>query len=187
MNPTDQVVQRLLAGHREFLTFLERRLGNRAQAEDVLQDAFVRGLPKLRSVEPASAVKWFYQVLRNAVVDLSRRRGTSESALEQLARDLGDELQPSPDTRDAICRCVGELAKTLKPEYATAISAVEVEGQSLAQFAQTVGITRSNAGVRLFRARQALKKQVKACCGRCADLGCIDCSCSKPPASSAEL
>ncbi len=187
MKTNDPVVERLLASHREFLGFLERRLGNRAQAEDVLQDAFARGLRKLPSVEPASAVKWFYQVLRNAIVDLARRRGTSESALEQLARDLGDELAPSPDARDAICRCIGELAKTLKPEYASAISAVEVEGQSLARFAEAAGITRSNAGVRVFRARQALKKQVKACCGSCADHGCVDCTCTRPPAVPPEL
>jgi len=186
MSAADEVVVRLLDREGEFLAFLEHRLGDRALAEDLLQDAFARGLPKLEGVQPASAVQWFYQVLRNAMVDLSRRRGTSAAATERLARQLADDWEPSPDTRDAICRCVGELAKTLKPEYASAIAAVEVEGQSLKDFADLAGISRSNAGVRLFRARQALKKQVQACCGRCADHGCIDCSCKKAP-SAAEL
>ena len=52
MNSTEAAVQRLVAGHRDFLAFLERRLGSRAQAEDVLQDAFVRGLPRVGEVEP---------------------------------------------------------------------------------------------------------------------------------------
>lgn len=113
--PALDVVDQLVKSHREFLGFLERRLQNRAQAEDLLQEAFVRGLPKLEGVEPEGAVAWFYQVLRNALIDHARRRGTSAAALEKLARELGDAHEPAPDTRDAICRCVGDLAKTLKP------------------------------------------------------------------------
>lgn len=174
---SNEVVQRLVAGHRDFLAFLERRVGSRAQAEDLLQDAFVRGLPKAGGVAPEAAVGWFYQVLRNALIDQARRKGTSAAALEKLARELGDELEPSPDTRDAICRCVGQLAKTLKPEYAQAIEAIEVEGQSLASFASATGITANNAAVRVHRAREALKKQVTASCGSCAEHGCLDCTC----------
>lgn len=170
----------LVSGHRQFLSFLERRVGSRALAEDVLQDAFVRGLPKLQKVEPDAVVGWFYQVLRNALIDLARRRGASDAALGRLAEELGNELEPSPDTRDAICQCVGDLAKNLKPEYAEAIAAIEVEGQSLTQFAEAAGITANNAAVRVHRARESLKKQVKACCGSCADHGCIDCTCRRP-------
>lgn len=179
MSSSDDAVTRLVASHRDFLAFLERRVGSRAQAEDLLQEAFVRGLPKVAAVEPDAVVGWFYQVLRNALVDLARRRGTSEAALEKLAKELGDEVEPSPDTRDAICRCVGELAKTLKPEYAAAIAAIEVEGQSLAEFAASAGITANNAAVRVHRARESLKKQVKASCSTCAEHGCVDCTCER--------
>jgi len=185
MNSTEAAVQRLVAGHRDFLAFLERRLGSRAQAEDVLQDAFVRGLPRVGEVEPEAVVGWFYQVLRNAIIDVMRRRGTSQAALDKLARELGDEHQPSPDTRDAICQCVGHLAQTLKPEYAQAITAVELEGRSLADFATAAGITANNAAVRVHRARESLKKQVKASCGTCAEHGCVDCTCRTTPGGGA--
>lgn len=184
MTASNEIVERLVAGHRGFLAFLERRLGNRAQAEDVLQEAFVRGLSKAPGVAPEAAVGWFYQVLRNAVIDQARRKGAAASALERLAKEMGDDTEPSPDARDAICRCVGELARNLKPEYAAAIRAVEVEGRSLAEFAAAEGITPNNAGVRVHRAREALKKEVKACCGSCAEHGCVDCTCrpSRGPA-----
>jgi len=175
------VMQTLVASHRDFLRFLERRVGDRAQAEDLLQDAFVRGMQKAGEVEPESAVAWFYQVLRNALIDRARRSGASTAALERLAKELGDEHEPSPDTRDAICQCVGQLAGTLKPEYAAALSALEVEGQSLADFAKAAAITPNNAAVRVHRAREALKKQVKASCGSCAEHGCLDCTCQKKP------
>ena len=51
-------------------------------------------------------------------------------------------------------------------------------------FATTAGISSSNAAVRVFRAREALRLQVKRCCGACADDNCRDCTChvssSKP-------
>ncbi len=43
--------------------------------------------------------------------------------------------------------------------------------------AREAGITAKNAGVRLHRARQALKKQLERSCGSCAVHGCLDCSC----------
>jgi RNA polymerase sigma-70 factor (ECF subfamily) len=173
-----EVLETLVASHRDFLRFLERRV-DRATAEDVLQDAFVRGLQAAADVEPETARAWFYQVLRNALVDRARRSGASAAAIERLTKELGDSHEPSPDTRDAICQCIGQLAQTLKPEYAAAITALEVEGRSLQDFASTAGITANNAAVRVHRAREALKKQVKASCGSCAEHGCVDCTCRK--------
>jgi RNA polymerase sigma-70 factor (ECF subfamily) len=40
------VISSLVENHREFLRFLERRVGNRAVAEDILQEAFVRSMDK---------------------------------------------------------------------------------------------------------------------------------------------
>lgn len=188
MSQNDEVVQTLVTSHRTFLRFLEHRLGgDRAQAEDLLQDAFVRSLGHASSVEPETAVAWFYQVLRNALIDRSRRAGASQAALEKLTRDLGDEQTPSPDTRDAICQCIGDLAATLKPEYSQALTALEVEGRSVADFAATQGITPNNANVRVHRAREALKKQVTAACGTCAEHGCVDCTCQKRPSAAREV
>ena len=78
---SETTAARLVESHRQFLAFLERRVGSRAAAEDILQDAFVRGLRRadtLRSEE--SAVAWFYRLLRNAIADHFRRRRREERA-----------------------------------------------------------------------------------------------------------
>jgi hypothetical protein len=41
-------------------------------------------------------------------------------------------------------------------------------------------LSASNAGVRVFRAREALKKRVTQSCGTCAEHGCVDCTCQTP-------
>lgn len=169
--------QALVDNHRAFLAFLERRLGSRALAEDVLQDAFVRGIEKLSDLrDDESAVAWFYRVLRNAVVDRQRRAAAARRALESFAAEL-ETARSQDDVRVEVCRCIGALARTLKPEYADALRRIEVDGLPVKDFAAEVGISSSNAAVRVFRAREALRKQVARSCGTCAEHGCASCTC----------
>lgn len=169
----------LVENHREFLGFLERRLGDRALAEDILQDAFVRSIEKGGDVrDESSAVAWFYRLLRNAVIDHHRRTGARNRALEAMAREMEDAVAPPPELRGAICECIARVASSLKPEYEQAIRRVEVDGVAVQEFADETGITANNAAVRLFRARDALRKQVRASCGTCAEHGCHDCHCA---------
>ena len=172
----------LVESHRAFLRFLERRLGSREAAEDVLQDAFVRTADRLAEVPEEALVPWFYRVLRNAVIDRHRRGQTEQRALVGLARELADAATPPPEVHAEICACVGRLAATLKPEYAEALAAVDVAGTPVKAFADAAGLTASNAGVRLFRARAALRSRVAETCGTCAEHGCRDCSCGRAPA-----
>jgi RNA polymerase sigma factor (sigma-70 family) len=183
---TAELVARLVAHRHEFLGFLERRVGNRQLAEDLLQEAFTRSLTKVEQVEQEeSAVAWFYRVLRNAVIDYQRRNGAAARSLDAFSREL--ETSVAPDTEAAVCQCVTGLAQNLKPEYAAALQAVEIEGVAVKDFAEAQGITSNNAAVRVFRAREALKLQLKRCCGSCADNGCRDCTCHavRPPTPTA--
>jgi RNA polymerase sigma-70 factor (ECF subfamily) len=78
-----------------------------------------------------------------------------------------------------ICACVSRLAATLKPEYAEALQAIEIAGTPVKTFAAQKGLSPSNAAVRVFRAREALKKRVSESCGTCAEHGCANCTCSQ--------
>lgn len=172
------VLDTLVANHRKFLGFVEKRVGNRAVAEEILQDAFVKSLDKHDQIRD-SAIGWFYQVLRNAVIDHQKKQASADRRLEAFAAEL-DEAAPAGEARDVVCQCVGELAATLKPEYAEALRRIEIDGVPVKDYAREAGITDSNAGVRVFRAREALRKQVAKACGTCAEHGCLDCTCGGP-------
>lgn len=170
----------LLAQRERFLAFLDRRLGSRAEAEDLLQEAFVRGLHRLEALRDEEAVvAWFYRVLRNTLVDHYRRRASTQRKLESFAKELEAQEEPAAEVRDVLCACVLELAHNLKEAYADALRQVEVEGRPLKEYAAQAGISDNHAAVRLFRARQALRKQVLRSCGMCAKHGCLDCSCAQ--------
>lgn len=171
-------IRTLLDNHRAFLRYLERRVGDRALAEDILQDAFARAVARPEQVpSDEGVVPWFYRLLRNATIDQFRRRASADRALEAFGREMETAAGPVGETHAEICACVTRLAQTLKPEYAHLLNAVEIEGIPVKTFAAREGMTANNARVRLFRARDALKRRVVQSCGVCAEHGCVDCTC----------
>ena len=68
-------IEALLANHQAFVRYLERRVGDRALAEDILQDAFAKIVARPEQT-PADegVIPWFYSTLRNAAIDQFRRR-----------------------------------------------------------------------------------------------------------------
>ncbi|MBN8614869.1 MAG: sigma-70 family RNA polymerase sigma factor [Deltaproteobacteria bacterium] len=176
---TPEIAAVLVENHRAFLGFLERRVGSRAIAEDILQDAFVRSIDKVAALRDQEVmVPWFYRVLRNAVVDHQRRRGAASRALADFAVEL-ETGQAGTETHGAVCACVARLTETLKPEYADALRRIEIDGVPVKDYAAEAGITANHAGVRVFRARDALRKSVQRSCGTCATHGCVDCTCGR--------
>ena len=168
----------LLENHRAFLRYLERKVGDRALAEDILQDAFAKIVAAPEKAPGGDAiVPWFYRTLRNAAIDQFRRRGAAERTSNAFARELKTHDRPSPEMEGEICACISRLASTLKPEYAEALQAIEVGGTPVKTYAEQKGLSPSNAAVRVFRAREALKKRLMESCGTCAEHGCLNCTC----------
>jgi RNA polymerase sigma factor (sigma-70 family) len=169
----------LLDLRRQFLGFLERRLGDRALAEDILQSAYVRALEssgRLRQGE--SAVAWFYRILRNALIDHHRRRATESAALDRWARELESETVADPLLKDTACQCIAGALDSLPAAYSSLLREVDLAESTIAHYAASQAITPGNAAVRAHRARTALRKQLIRCCGACATHGRLDCQCA---------
>lgn len=178
--PSPAVVAALVENHRRFLAFLESRVGNRRDAEEILQAAFVRGLERGGEIrDEEKVVAWFYRVLRNALVDFWRSRGAEQKAEEALARELADEQVPPPELEQQLCGCFEPLLEALRPEYAEILRRVDLAGERPSDFASAAGLTANNAMVRLHRARKSLRERLVASCRTCADHGCLDCSCGR--------
>ncbi len=176
---SERLTETLLANHRRFLRFLEKRVGSIEDAEEILQSAFVRSLDKGDEIrEPESSVAWFYRLLRNAVVDHYRRKASNQRKLEGFALQLSEATESTdPEIEKVICECIHELIPVLKPEYSELISRVDLQGYDVSSAAEALGITPGNARVRLHRARVALRTEVERSCRTCASHGCLDCTC----------
>lgn len=176
----EHVAHALAQERPKYLAFIQRRLSDSALAEDILQAAFIRAVEKASTLRSPDALQgWFYGILRNAVIDAQRRRASAARALSNLAVELSVEEDCTQDGQLSPCHCVGLLAENLKPEYRSALERIDVEGVPVKTYAQEQGLTPNHAGVRVHRARHALRQRVAVTCGSCATAGCQNCTCEK--------
>lgn len=173
----------LISRYDAFRGFLEKRVEGRATAEDILQQVWVRLSEAKLPPDDDGAVRFFYRALRNALVDHYRRRSAAGRALEANAA-LTAEAATAPEPWSERCKCVEGVMAGLEPSQRVLLQWVDLDGVAPADVAAQLGISAGNARVRLHRARQALKNDLVACCGKCSETGCLDCGCNADRAAA---
>jgi RNA polymerase sigma factor (sigma-70 family) len=140
--------------HAPILNYLHRMVGDRALAEDLTQDSFVKAYRALGNTRPDLAFKaWLYRIATNTAISHLRRK-----KLIRWVPILGTQDYAS---NESIERTVGrqhdvEVAlKQLPTHYAAVLVLRHYEGLSLAETADALGISENAAKLRLFRARKA--------------------------------
>jgi RNA polymerase sigma-70 factor (ECF subfamily) len=126
---------------------------DRAQAEDVVQEALLRGwraFPRLREHDAAKA--WLFTIVRNEFLRAVRGAAPAAESLEGL--EVADERpeQFGVEMRDALA--------ALPPSYAEPLALQVLGGFSCAEIAGMIGTSEGATMTRLTRARQALKRLV---------------------------
>ena len=168
-----------LTGERErFVRLARLRVGTPADAEDVVQRAFVRAAEQAGSLEdPARARAWFYRILRHAIADHHRAR-RHDPVGRADAIDPADLEAPAAASRTP-CGCSLRLLAELRPAYAEVIRHVDLDGEEPEAVARALGITTGNLHVRLHRARTSLRDDVMHYCGVASHRSCLDCACDE--------
>ncbi|WP_137390381.1 RNA polymerase sigma factor [Rhodoligotrophos defluvii] len=173
------VNQRLLDCRREFLGFFRRRLNRPEDAEDALQDfclKVVRAAETLGDDEKIDS--WLGRILRNTLTDHYRRRAARQRAEAAYGLEMQTavfEVQAEQDAKP--CSCVHHALPTLRPHYAEILTRADLNEEPREQIAADLGLTTNNVGVRLHRARQALKAKLEDICPTCRDRVGLGCNC----------
>ena len=138
--------------------YVMRLVGDRALAEDLTQEVFLRvfqGLPKfsLRS----KFTTWLFQVTKNRVLDELRaneRRPRLSVALEDVPPlEVVDTPLESIEAMDAVWRSVGNLTADLK----MALLLRDVVGLSYTEIADSLEITLATVKWRIYKAREEVQ------------------------------
>lgn len=175
------VADALLAQRQAFKAFVTARIGNEADAEDLLQQGLVKALQHAGGLKDEErAVAWFYQLLRNVIVDHVRSRDAARRRDDAWASDAAATATLDRAAENVICGCFNALLPTLKPSHGDLLRRVELDGDSVSAAAAALGITPNNASVTLHRARAELRRKLEEFCGACSDGACLDCSCEPP-------
>jgi len=158
----------VLAGHAEALfACILGRIGDRAQAEDLLKDTFVTALEKINGFtwQDRSIYHWLRQIALNKVLDHHRALGRRKRLCQALRSELSESAEPEAATslsveqerRLAQQRIDGTLSE-LHPRYAQAIRLRLCDERPRSECAQLLGVTVETFDVLLFRAVRAFRK-----------------------------
>ena len=159
----DRYRQRLFAYVRQMLSHQSRQ-----DAEDVLQDVFVRAFGALRGDSRTVNVRaWLYRVAHNRCIDHLRRPHPPAAEIYEMSRkpllDPVDEAQ----RRDDLRRLVGDVGR-LPDQQRSALLMREIDGLSYVELAGALDVTVPAVKSLLVRARVGL---VEAQESRDADCG----------------
>ncbi len=146
------------------LAFIRGRLSDSDEAEDLLQEVFIKVHLGLCCMQEWTAMeKWIYRVTRNLIIDRYRARRKSEEIGEDVEAGYGSpELDDDPAARLAFS--LKETVAQLPEPYREALILTEYEGMSQAELASRAGISLSGAKSRVQRAREKLKALLLECC-----------------------
>ena len=141
--------------------FIAARVGNQSDAEDILQDVFLRVYSHLDALaDEQRLMTWVYQIARNAIVDHHRRRRPTAPLPEAIAAPEAPPDDLIPELLPGLATMLGRLS----PEDREALLLTEVEGLSQREVAARLGLSLSGAKSRVQRARKKLRHAFVECC-----------------------
>jgi len=138
--------------------YILRLTGDRALAEDLTQEVFLRvfqGLPgfSLRS----RFTTWLFQVAKNRVLDEFRALDRRPRALVALEDIPPLEVVDAPAERSETIDSVWRAVEALNPDLKMALLLRDVVGLSYAEIAETLEITLATVKWRIYKAREEVQ------------------------------
>jgi RNA polymerase sigma-70 factor (ECF subfamily) len=147
--------------HRRVYTLAYRLVGDRHEAEDVAQEAYLRAYRSLRGFRGEARFEtWLYRITANTAMSHLRRRGRFGDVLaegdERLVREPEARTPDEVVERDELERALAVLPAGQR----TVVLLKDVYGFSCQEIGDEIGISEGAVKVRLHRARKRLKEEV---------------------------
>ena len=148
----------------ELQGWLFHRVGDRAQAQDLLQDVFLKALGQGgRFCSVTNARAWLFEVARNTLTDHLRRQHPSEPLPDDVDEWPADEPEPLPVV-DQLTGCLARVLTELPEADAHIIRQCDLQGVRQQDYATAHGLTLPATKARLRRARLRLKARMTEAC-----------------------
>jgi RNA polymerase sigma-70 factor (ECF subfamily) len=146
------------AHSRVLFAFAVNALRDRGQAEDCVQETFLRAWRARERFDPsrAAARTWLFAILRNVIVDAQR---TMQRMPRTVNADAGYEPAAPPDDTLQRLLIVEGLAK-LSEEHRRALVAIHIDGDSYAEVSARSGVPVATLRTRVYYALRALRGHI---------------------------
>lgn len=173
-DPLDAAILRVAAGDRaalrmvydtsaaKLLAIAQRIVGDRQEAEDIVQDVFVTLWRKAVEYQPgrAAAMAWLVAITRNRAIDRVRARGRRATVGDEAMATVVDETaraDSAAEARDA-ARTVARALDRLDPRHAAVIRAAYLDGLSYEEIATREGVPTGTIKTWVFRGMRRMRE-----------------------------
>ncbi|WP_157964048.1 sigma-70 family RNA polymerase sigma factor [Actinocorallia populi] len=152
--------------------FLARRTACPQDAEDLLQEVFLRAV---RTPPAEAGAAWLFTVARSVLADhyrrTSRRRETTVADLPEAQSPQAPSSGGTSPEVERAARCTAGMLERLPEGQREALRTVDMGGLAQNTAAQHSGMSVSGMKSRVQRGRAALRALVEACCPTLRDAG----------------
>ena len=142
-------------------SLIKRMLKNEMDAEEVLQDCFIKAYDSLKTFKQESKFStWFYRIVYNTTLSkLSNRKRKIESEMSSVDEhfDLTSEYDFKVSERKDLSEFVKEMVKKLPENYSLVITMHYLNEMNCEEISETLNTSVSNVKVMLYRSRNALR------------------------------
>jgi len=151
-----------------------KMLGDTQDAEDVLQETFLKAMRGLKTFEGRSSLStWLYRIAANEALMKIRKRSTTVVSIDEEPSDLEEEQMPvqivdwnllpedellSGETRQHLDAAINKLSPALRVVFLLR----DVEGLSIKDTMEALNLTETTVKTRLLRARLSLRENLSA-------------------------
>jgi RNA polymerase sigma-70 factor, ECF subfamily len=138
-----------------------RMLGSRADAQDAVQETFVRAWRALPRFRHDSAIStWLYRIVTRRALDrIASRRSTG--TLDEVEGEAGPDPAQAAEQQERL-RAIKRAIAKLPPDQRAALVLREFEGLSYEEVAQVLGASLPAVKTRIHRARLTIIQQTSS-------------------------
>jgi RNA polymerase sigma-70 factor (ECF subfamily) len=170
-----ELVERARAGDSGAFEMLVRRhlraahavaysvLGERSDAEDVCQDAFIAALEQLDTVQPEKFVAWLLRIVRNRAISVQRQQHVRRSMPLEWANGARGRDDPAADAeRSALRERLEAALAPLPAKQREVLLLHDLEGWKHREIGDLLGMKEGTVRYTLFEARRAVRARLGA-------------------------
>ena len=140
------------------LHFIRTKVKQEEDAQDILQDVFVKVGDRLSSLKEEEKLQaWLFQITRNTITDYYRNKQKNQLDLTHF------QLEEAP-VDAALVNCIRNLIKRLPEKYRVVLELSEIEQISQKELAVRLNLSYSGTKSRVQRGREKLKELLLQCC-----------------------
>ena len=106
--------------------FIQTKVSNEADVEDLLQDILIKTYNNLDSVKAQKSVKaWLFQIANNTIIDYYRKKGRAQAATIDalLPHDISQESNID------LSNCISPFINALPEDHASLLTAIDLNNQ----------------------------------------------------------